>query len=72
MAVAHSEDWLDGGLKGQFIEERPMSLLYLDFVCSHFEPVHLNSFSLISSYTKTSHPRGQLPAKQKVGDSHSL
>lgn len=74
MAVAHSEDRLDSGLKGQFVEERhrSMSLLYLDFVCSHFEPVHLNNFSLISSYTKTSRPRGQLPAKQKVGDSRSL
>lgn len=69
-----SKDWLDGGLRGQFIEERHMCVTKcLDFVHSHFEPVHLNNFSLISSYTQTSRPwHGQLPAKQKVGESRSL
>lgn len=45
---------------------------YLDFVHSPFEPVHLNNFSLISSYTKASRPHGLLPAKQKVGESCGL
>lgn len=68
-----SKDWLDSVLRGQFIEERHMCVTKcLDLVHSHFELVHLNNFSLISSYTQTSRPwHGQLPAKQKVGESRS-
>lgn len=45
---------------------------YLDFVHSHFRPVHLNSFSLMRSYVNTHHLNGLLPAGQRVGESCSL
>lgn len=55
------------------MEERDVCVnRYLDFVQFHFEPVHSNLFFLISSYTRTSHPQGLLPKKQKVGESCSL
>lgn len=72
LSLTVSKDWLDGGLRGQFRERHMCMTKYLDFVHSPFEPVHLNNFSLISSYTKASRPHGLLPAKQKVGESCGL